>query len=375
MWIKKLELKNFQKHSKLELNFTSGVNVIYGHSDAGKSCIRRAIEWVCQNQKIDGIRKANTKLTSVRITLHDDTVIERQRSASINRYILNQGKDDIVFDAVGKTIPQEIKDVLKLEPINIDGEDIYLNSGPQLALPFLFDRSPSFRMKLFNKLTGNDVLDKMFVQFNKDILSIGRELKRENAQLDERQTALADMVIKKEKMELVHDRVAKNMQDLRQLNEKYSKLLELLKLMTEIRVTIVETKRNLEVIKIPDPTVIKQLREKVERLDKLNASEITAERTEETLSKVRGQLSEIKLPTLNYEGINTKIQRLQKLRNVQIDLDNGQEKCYTLTKKLEDIQKCTINCMDQYKELLKSVQLCPTCGQKITDEHLKDMKL
>lgn len=369
MWIRKLEIENFQKHSRLELNFTQGVNVIYGHSDSGKSCVRRAIEWVCQNQKIDSVRKGNTKLTTVRITLHDGTIIERQRSASINRYILNKGEEDIVFDAIGKTIPDEIKDVLKLEPINIDGEDIYLNSGPQLALPFLFDRSPTFRMKLFNKLTGNDVLDKLFVQFNKDILSIGREHKRESGRLEDQQTSLADMLIKKEKMEAVHGRVEESIGELRQLNEKYSKLLELLKLMTEIRVTIVETKRNLEVIKITDPADIKHLREKLDRLDKLKASEINAERTDGTLIKVRGQLAEIKLPTLNYEGINSKIERLNKLKNVQIDLDNCQEKCYTLTKKVEDVTIELVDKENKYSDILSKLDICPLCKQEIKHEH------
>ncbi len=151
MWIKKLQLINFQKHSDLKIDFKNGVNVLYGSSDAGKSCIRRAIEWITQNESIDGIRKTGTKQTSVSIILDNDIEIERIRSQSINRYIIRQGDDEKVYDAVGKSIPDEVKEVLSIYPIDIDGEEIYLNSYPQIGLPFLFDKSPSFRMKLFNK--------------------------------------------------------------------------------------------------------------------------------------------------------------------------------------------------------------------------------
>jgi hypothetical protein len=50
-------------------------------------------------------------------------------------------------------------------PIEVDGEEIYLNSAKQIAMPFLFDKPASFRMKLFNKLTGTDLLDKLFGKF------------------------------------------------------------------------------------------------------------------------------------------------------------------------------------------------------------------
>lgn len=375
MWIKSLELKNFQKHSNLKIDFIKGVNVIYGHSDAGKSCVRRAIEWVCQNTKIDGIRKSGTKMTEVKIQLDNDVVIIRQRSASVNRYIIQKDGQDITFDAIGKTIPKEVKDELKIEPINIDGQDIYLNSSPQLSLPFLFDQSPTQRMKLFNKLTGNDVLDKIFVQLNKDILSINRETKRESGHLEEKEKNLSDLEIKKEKMEAVHDRVSKTIENLRQSEQKYSKLLEIVELISVHAVNVVRVEKRLKEIKIPDVIKLHELRKKAEDLDILKCYENDFEKFKASLEKVRGQLKEINVPTLNYEALNTKIERLQALKNIVIDLDNCQEKCYTLTKKVEDVRKHTINCIDQYKELLKSVQVCPTCGGKITEEHLKEMKL
>ena len=199
MYIKSLKLNNFQKHSDLQINFVNGVNVLYGASDIGKSCIRRAIEWVVQNESIDGVRKTGTKKTTVTITLDNNIEVERVRSTSINRYIIRKGKDEQVYDAIGKSIPDEVKEVLTIYPIDIDGEQIYLNSQPQIGLPFLFDKSPAFRMKLFNKLTGNDVLDRLFSEFNKDILRIKRNLKEETERFKDREPKLNDKKIEMER--------------------------------------------------------------------------------------------------------------------------------------------------------------------------------
>ena len=230
MHIRSLKLINFQKHSDLQIDFCDGVNVLYGSSDAGKSCIRRALEWICQNESFDGVRKTGTKKTIVTLTLDNNIEIERVRSQSINRYIIREGKEEQVFDAIGKSIPDEVKEKLTIYPIEVDGEQIYLNSQPQIALPFLFDKSPSFRMKLFNKLTGNDVLDKLFGQFNKDILRIKRDLREETERFEERGTLLKEKKKAKEKAEAIHIRLKKRVENLKKLHKKYSKLLELAEL-------------------------------------------------------------------------------------------------------------------------------------------------
>jgi len=50
MVVEKITIKNFQSHEETELQFSSGVNVIVGSSDSGKSAILRALKWVVQNK-------------------------------------------------------------------------------------------------------------------------------------------------------------------------------------------------------------------------------------------------------------------------------------------------------------------------------------
>ena len=87
--IKSIILNNFQAHEYLKLDFSKDLNIITGLSDAGKSCVRRAIGWICFNENISetDYRKEGTSETSVSLILENDFTIERIRTNILNRYI------------------------------------------------------------------------------------------------------------------------------------------------------------------------------------------------------------------------------------------------------------------------------------------------
>lgn len=364
MFIKSLILKNFQKHSDLRLDFINGVNILYGSSDAGKSCIRRAIEWVVQNENIDGIRKTGTKQTSVCITLDNDIEIEKVRSQSINRYILRKDGIEKVFDSIGKSIPEEIKEALSIYPIEVDGEQIYLNSQPQIGLPFLFDKSPSFRMKLFNKLTGNDVLDTLFGQFNKDILRIKRNFKEETETFENRQNLLIQKQKDKEKAEALHSRVKTRLEKIKMLYDKYSNLLELKHLYDFNKEELMNIMLILKNLKFPQTEAIQQLKEKLDLFDKLKISQNALEKTRIGIDRVNGQLKDYRSTTLNYALWQGNVERLSNLKLLKAKVDKNAEMCYTIKRDIKIIEKDTAKIQMQYKELEKIAIICPECNGK-----------
>lgn len=180
MYLKQLTLKNFQKHSDLTLNFDKGVNIIFGQSDSGKSNIRRAIAWLydLQSYNEETIRKEGSKKTSV-IGLFDNGIeIERIRSSSINRYVTRvPGQKEMEYDAVGKGAPEEVRKLINMSLIEIDDKiKLNLNIAEQISMPFLSDIPGSARLKLFNQLTGNNLIDQLVQNFNKEIINIRRNL-------------------------------------------------------------------------------------------------------------------------------------------------------------------------------------------------------
>jgi DNA repair protein SbcC/Rad50 len=181
LWLQEIELNNFQKHASLKLQFNEGVTIVYGASDAGKSCIRRAISFLFFNEPHgESIRKIGTKQTSVRGLLSNGWEVTRIKSASINRIIISKDGVEKVFDSVGATTPEEVQKILEVRELTIDKEVLNLNISKQITLPFLYDKPATFRAKLFNLLTGNDLIDKIVQNFNKELLSISRDLKVEN---------------------------------------------------------------------------------------------------------------------------------------------------------------------------------------------------
>ena len=121
--LKFITLNNFQAHKKLTIDFNDKVNTITGLSNAGKSCIRRAIDWVCFCLSISekDLRKEGTKSTSVIIGFNNDVEIEKVRSNSINRYILRKpDEEEQTFDSFGDKLElTRVAEAAKISENNI----------------------------------------------------------------------------------------------------------------------------------------------------------------------------------------------------------------------------------------------------------------
>ena len=194
MWIRKIKLENFQKHESFEADFSDGVNILIGETDAGKSCIVRAFNWVLFGSSLKKARKVGSKITKVEIENSEGVVVRRIKSSSINAYEIECEGEVKRYDSIGRSIPDDVVKVLMCNTVNIDGEELNLNIAPQISLPFMIKESGLFRMKVINKLTGNDILDSVTQSFNKDNLKISRESRVIDEEKDERQKDLDNEV-------------------------------------------------------------------------------------------------------------------------------------------------------------------------------------
>ena len=117
--IKKLRIKNFQKHKSIDIEFDDHITSIVGPSDSGKSALIRALKWVITNKPngMEFIREGSKKC-SVRIET-DNHKITRSRGTE-NTYHL----DKEVFHAFGNNVPKEIIDSLRMDEINFQGQHV-----------------------------------------------------------------------------------------------------------------------------------------------------------------------------------------------------------------------------------------------------------
>lgn len=374
IWIKNIELKNFQKHADLTISLVNGVNVIHGDSYTGKSCAVRPIKWVFFNEpKGDVVRKEEgdkfTKKTSVKITFENngkEIIVERVKSNSINSYIVYKGdKKDKVYDSVGKTIPEDVKKLLGVSTLDIDKESLILNVANQITLPFLFDKSGTFRMKLFNKLTGASIIDKVFQSLNKDIFGLNRKEKSEKEHLTETKTNLEKTKVEVEEKQKFHGKFSGKYNQLKKTLEKYKTLKTYMLELKNIDSGLLDTEEKLKNIKSIDEEKLAILRYSAEQLEKLQTFSDEYEQLDKNLKTVNNDLNNIKIANIDTVDLKVKAEKIERLRKIKIELEtaekgiaNTENKITTCSDKIETDKQL-------YKELLKKCGTCPTCNKKI----------
>ncbi len=372
--IKTIELKNFQKHSNLKVDLVDGVNVVYGKSDAGKSCLVRAIDWVCYSGiQGDVIRKEGSKETSVKITLDNGVGIERVKSTSKNRYILYRDNDKKEYNKIGREVPDDIKNVLGLSQLEVDNESINLNIANQISLPFLLDKPATFRMKLFNKITGSDILDNVFKSLNSDLLGLNRKIKTEKERLEELNDNLKEVNKEKDRLKPIQDIVNNLYSDVQRLNDKKDKLKKYKSKLANNNKELENTNKSLNSIREIDKTAIKNLKDKVDKYNKLKELNDKYSNLNSELGVINKKLKEKKIPTINFKNIYKLIEKKNKLE--QLELEKVEEQINNIIIEIDNRDSIINKGTKEYKTILKDYGKCPTCQTVIDEKILKKISL
>lgn len=151
--IKSISIKNFRSYKDTFVKFHPGINAIIGENDAGKSNIRRALDWVINNNPAgDDIFPLYWEGNpEVEIDI-GNKLVTRFRSKSENLYTLTHADGDKeVFKSFGRGVPQIIKDHLNIS---------FLNMSSQWDTFFLLDKSAADVAKHYNELVNLTVIDK-----------------------------------------------------------------------------------------------------------------------------------------------------------------------------------------------------------------------
>jgi len=145
MPLKRLVLRNFQRHRKLVLPLDPKVTTIIGDTDSGKSAVLRALRWVCRNKPngADFVRHGQKKCRVGLVA--GDRKITRLRGAR-NSYEL----DGVELKAFGAEVPSPVRKVLRVTDLNFQ-----LQHDP----PFWFTLSPGELASRLNDLVNLSKID------------------------------------------------------------------------------------------------------------------------------------------------------------------------------------------------------------------------
>jgi DNA repair protein SbcC/Rad50 len=169
--IKKLDIQNFQSHKDSTLEFHSGVNVIIGNSDSGKTAVIRAIKLLATNRPSGDAFRSHWG-GDMNILLETDTDTVLRSKGKENLYQLNETR----FNAFGTDVPEEIRKALNLNEINLQ---------QQLDQPFLLTSSPGEVAQHFNKVAHLDQIDDSLRKVQSWLREIEGNLKFQRAQKEQ----------------------------------------------------------------------------------------------------------------------------------------------------------------------------------------------
>lgn len=144
--INSLTVENFQSHEESSLVLSPGVNCIVGSSDSGKSALLRALNWIANNRPSgEAFCSSWGGTTAASVELSDGVIISRLRNSKENVYWLG----DKSLKAVGKDVPEEIKEALQITSINLQY---------QMDAPFLLSETPGEIARFLNQTVNLDVI-------------------------------------------------------------------------------------------------------------------------------------------------------------------------------------------------------------------------
>lgn len=146
--IKSLHLKGLQSHTESSVDFTSGVNVILGETNAGKTALIRALQWIFQNRPLGtGLTQQGAKECIAEVET-DRGKASRIRKKGFNGYVVGE----MEFKEIGSSVPDELTSVLDIRDVNLQ---------EQLQPHFLITQPAGQISKYVSELLGFNVTDKM----------------------------------------------------------------------------------------------------------------------------------------------------------------------------------------------------------------------
>ena len=352
--IESIEINNFQAHSKTTLQLSSGVNVIVGASDAGKSAILRALFWVLYNRPLgDGFRSYWGGDTSVTVRFSDGHVVKRVKTNKDNYYEVN----GIVLRAFGQEPPAEVSKIC-----NIDRS---LNFQTQIDPFFLLQSSPGEVARYFNQIAKLEDIDKVTKGLdlsNRKTVQNINTLQGQIRKIEEELLLYANLEEVEEyiqQAEQTQNKIEKNKQHI----EKIEKVINDIE-KTDNRISKLKEKTKLKIPVEKALGIIEKIQEKEKYKEKISS---LIEQIESKENKIQEKKKIYKVKPFVLRAININ-QAIKEKRKQEKDLDSLLSQIRSKEKIIQDKKQVLEQKRLIFKEQMPAV--CPLCGQKIEEKSI-----
>ena len=409
VWLKQVELKNFQSHSHTVVDFTDGFNILAGSSNAGKSAVMRAIIWNILNEPSgdEFIRKGQTEAV---VTTHwsNGFSIERSRnkSGSKNFYVLYKDGEKISeYTGFGTGVPPEIVEAHGITPL---ANGVYFNYANQLETAFMLSNTPKVRAETIGNLEELGRIDEELNKVNTDIRmnqKARKELDKEINEMEKRIELLEKKVEQKsQKIETlsilktgiqektrvlsVVQSSSERLNDIHAELKQYKEVIDkaakitnawneqlpenilLIKQMDESVTRLYAIRKELEGLNFINTEALAKLESLIGNVNDSVATYQHLLQSGRRLEDIKGQRIKTaegisnRVASIDYSSVDKDVEKFRilfqeakRLSAIKQDIQRNQEIVAGATKEIE-VQ------LDKFIEALQEANVCPTCSQE-----------
>jgi len=350
--IKSVCIKNFQSHRDTYLEFEKGINSIIGNSDSGKTAIIRALLWVFTNRPLgDSIISNWADEVEVGGRFSEGIEIIRKRNKDFNGYILKNGDKQLEFKAIGTDVPEEIKQVINMNSINIQ---------KQFDSPFLLADTPGEVANTFNQVANLDIVGKCIKSCLSELRTLKSEIGYNEKQIENLEAQLTEY-------EFI-DKVEGLLAGLEQKEKKRQELEKRLERLSSLKETLVQVRDELKKYKKIE-VFEKKINGLIELKKELDHTEQTLRNLEiriEELQKTNNDLKALKGVDKGLDSVGVyldKLRELKELEDKKLSLEKKVKEYKGLVTGIKEVAELLSKLKKEFDSLMPDV--CPLCGQPI----------
>lgn len=235
-WV--VEIQDFQSIKKGKVTISSGLNIVTGPTNRGKSAIIRAIDGSIFNKLSDDLVRVGTSIAGVTISNGDHTMICCRNAKGKNEKTAYQFDGGTVQRKVGRSQLPEVKDMFGVSDIRLKNDIlIKLNFWYQNDKPFLMDKTPGQLYEFFT-LSSADKYVKVLKQMVTDIKVQEAEINNANSTIDTLKAVnnrKQDFISKNEGFDDLYAKIVIADSESKKLNALLNKIEILMRLQSQIK--------------------------------------------------------------------------------------------------------------------------------------------
>lgn len=348
MRLKRLFVQNFQSHRKTDLNLHSGINVIFGESNHGKTALLRAFQWVCTNRPL-GFRfhswfAGKKDETKVIIQTDHNTIMRTRHERRKSIYDVDGHK----LKGFDKNVPEEVTKALNMSELNVQ---------PQLEPFFLITSSPSEITKTINRITRIEKTDDWIKQLTSRINTCRAEKRVLQSELEVVEQGLEELE-NLPQIEKRIERAERKVQMIKHLNRERYSLLEFLEKHQAISTILKEVEKFL------------RSKEKFIRAEKLSERQKELKKESEQLQQYLVLQKDSKRKYSKLEERKAFVEWARKVLKEIEFIENYLSKRQDLLSIVQRNEEESSAALLSIRSLLKNLKQCPVCYSSIQEKDI-----